>query len=333
MRDIIVCKFGGTSLADAGCFRRVRDMVFSDARRRYVVVSAPGKRGTWDVKVTDMLIGAYEGDADAQESVRRRFAGIAHELGISDACLDGLPAALKAGRDAAVSRGEYICARLLAEYLGFPFVDAAELFIFRNGRLDAEASYKNLRALGVRAVIPGFYGGDGAGGIVTFPRGGSDISAAHVSAALSAGLYENWTDVDGFYTADPLLVPEARHIERLDYGAACLFASLGAGVIHCGSIAPAARAGVPIMVRNTFAPDAGGTLIHGSGSCGAVCVAVRRCLGGSLISCAGVGEAAAVRLYAAEPSGRLQDGVFSVRCPDCVLCETARKLHAALLSA
>ncbi len=336
MRSATVCKFGGSSLADAECFRRVGDIIRADRRRRYIVVSAPGKRSAGDVKVTDLLIAAAESTGEGRRAaldiVRAKFRDIARELGLDapEAALMELDAAAATGRDAAASRGEHICARMMAEYLQLPFVDASGLFVFKNGVLDRASTYERLRNLGPRAVIPGFYGADASGNIVTFPRGGSDISAAHVAAALEARLYENWTDVDGFFTADPSLVPGAQPIRRMSCRQARLFAYLGAGVLHYDSIAPAADAGIPLLVKNTFSPAAPGTLICPGARCDTPCVAARRT--GShtyLLSAANLNATQLENARAALPDGAARNGVFTLECPEDGLGNAARALHTA----
>lgn len=337
MQSATVCKFGGSSLADAECFRRVRDIVRADSRRRYIVVSAPGRRKSGDVKVTDLLISAAEsvgGDRSAAlECVRAKFRRIALELKLEspETALDGLEAAVAVGKDTAASRGEYICAHLMAEYLQLPFVDAAELFVFKNGVLDRIATCKRLRELGPQAVIPGFYGADASGNIVTFPRGGSDVSAAHVAAALNARLYENWTDVNGFFTADPTLVPSARPIRSMSFRQARLFTHLGAGVLHYDSISPAAEAGIPLLIKNTFSPDAPGTLICRGALCISPCVAARRITGCIyLLSAANLNAVQLEKARAAMPNGHVCNGIFAIECSEDALENDARALHAAL---
>ena len=336
MQSATVCKFGGSSLADAECFRRVGDIIRADRNRRYIVVSAPGRRSAGDIKVTDLLIAASESAGDERRApldiVRAKFRAIARELGLEapEAALKELDAAAAAGRDAAASRGEYICARLMADYLQLPFVDAAGLFVFKSGVLDISSTYERLRGLGPQAVIPGFYGADPSGNIVTFPRGGSDISAAHLAAALKARLYENWTDVDGFFTADPSLVPGAQPIRCMSCQQARLFAYLGAGVLHYESIAPAAEAGIPLLVKNTFSPEAPGTLICPGARCETPCVAARRngC-NTYLLSAANLNAMQLESALAALPDGSVRNGIFTLECHEDMLKNAAQALHAA----
>ena len=273
MENCIVCKFGGTSLSCGANFRRVRDVVRRDPRRRYIVVSAPGKRFPGDVKITDRLLAASAETGEARsrllDPVHVVFRSIAEELNLGSVedDLQALDAAAGKGQSAAASRGEWLCARLAARYLNLPFRDADGLFFFRDGILDESRTAEALRLLPEEgAVIPGFYGSDEAGNIVTFPRGGSDVTGALIAAALSASLYENWTDVSGFYSADPALVPESAPIPHLDYRQAELFCRLGAKVLQADCVSHAAKAGIPILVKNTFAPDEPGTLISEGGA-------------------------------------------------------------------
>ena len=285
MHEITVCKFGGSSLADADCFRRVADIIRSDKSRRYIVVSAPGKRIETDSKITDMLFKSYYQTEKQQtlNTVCERFREIASGLKIPSP--ESELQKLSGYKDIAAltSRGEYLCAVILAAYMDMPFIDAADIFVFKHGALDIKKTYANLRELPHCAIIPGFYGADEHGNIVTFPRSGSDISAAHIAAGIDAGLYENWTDVDGFFTADPLAVKNARQIDRLSYKQARLYAYLGAGVLHYDSIAPAAEAGIPILVRNTFRPLRRGTLICADAECSMPMIAHRELAGGAYI--------------------------------------------------
>ena len=278
----IVCKFGGSSLADAACFRRVRDIIRSDPRRRHIVVSAPGRPAAGGMKITDMLIAAAEADGQRRHAllndVRSRFCRICMDLGLHPPYrqLAALDSYARAGRDALASRGEYLCGMIMAEYLQMPFVDAAEIFVFRDGIPDDGPTLENLRHIGESAVIPGFYGADTSGRIVTFARGGSDISAAYAAAGVGAALYENWTDVSGFHTADPAMVPDALPIRSLCTRQAKQFSRAGACIIHYDSIAPAADAGIPIRILNTFAPGHPGTLISPGMHCELPCVAARK---------------------------------------------------------
>lgn len=285
-----VCKFGGSSLADAACVRNVCDIVLSDPDRRIVVVSAPGKGGPHAAKVTDLLIAcadaALEGrDADVElRVVVDRFAGIQQELGLEADLVEGVASdlALRVKSDttnrsryvdALKAAGEEHCARLVAAELTRRGVDAryvgpqdAGLLLtaeFGNAQLLPE-SYENLSALrdaGHLVIFPGFFGTTRDGEIVTFPRGGSDITGSILAAAVGAEVYENFTDVDGVFSVDPRIVPHARPIEELTYREMRELAYGGFGVLHDEAIVPAVSAGVPIQIRNTNTPDAPGTRI------------------------------------------------------------------------
>ena len=340
MRDITVCKFGGSSLADAECFRRVREIIRSDNRRRYIVVSAPGKRNASDTKLTDLLIASHSLSAADRKAVldkvRERFCRIAADLGIHPpyAALSRLGHFARTSRDAIASRGEYLCGILLAEYLDMPFTDPADIFLFRDGTLDIESTYDNLRHAGP-SVIPGFYGADESGSIVTFPRGGSDITAAHVAAAISANLYENWTDVNGFFTADPAIVPDARHIPHLSLTQARQFSYLGAGVIHCDSIAPAANSGIPIIIKNTFFPECEGTLIASDARTDMPCVSFRKTTDDLYtVSCSNLSSAATANALAIIPEHihiTEYGDTISFECSGAEMHKLAVPLHAACI--
>lgn len=272
----IVVKFGGSSLADAEHFRKAADVVRASSARRYVVPSAPGKRFTGDEKVTDLLYACYErasrGESidPAFNAVMERYVEIVRELGI-DCRLDEefsyIRNALlhKAGRDFIASRGEYLNAIILAKYLGYDFIDAAEVIFFTE-KGDFDAEYTN----GVlserlkdheRAVIPGFYGAMPNGTIKTFSRGGSDVTGSIVARACGADLYENWTDVSGFLAADPRIVDDPAVIDVITYRELRELSYMGATVLHEDSIFPVRFAAIPINIRNTNEPDAPGTMI------------------------------------------------------------------------
>ncbi len=265
-------KFGGTSMSTVDSIKSVIDIIKSDAERRFVVVSAPGKTHD-DDKITDMLIAVAAADpskrAKAFAPVIRRFEALCGGL-LSDPrffesefneILEKLP---KSNYDYIVSRGEYLSAKLLAAALKFDFIDAASVIKFRNGAFDEEYTDQICR-LALKdhdcAVIPGFYGSDGNGNIVTFSRGGSDISGAIISRAVDASVYENFTDVDGFMTCDPRIVPHASVIDILTYRELRELAYMGANVLHPESIFPVRKANIPIHIRNTFNISASGTKI------------------------------------------------------------------------
>ena len=275
-------KFGGSSLSDAGQFKKVAAIVRSDPERRFVVVSAPGKRFSGDEKITDLLyrcadLASQREDFSAPFAlIRDRYLAIEKDLGLIAAhmgpALDEIEKALASGlvtRDFVASRGEYLCARLMGAYLGVPMVDAAQLIRFReDGELDMDATMlycAPLKDLPI-AVIPGFYGAMPGGTVHTFSRGGSDITGATLARAVGADVYENWTDVDGFMMADPRIVPEARIMHAVSYEELRELSYMGASVLHEESIFPVREARIPIHVRNTNRPEGGGTWIVNEGT-------------------------------------------------------------------
>lgn len=270
---IKVCKFGGTSMADGTTMLRVKKIIESDSARRYIVVSAPGKRFGGDIKITDLLYETYEnvkstGKCGAQfEKIADRFRGIVRELDLSldiDALLQETEREIceENSADFTASRGEYLAARIMADLLRFPFIDARDVVKFnREGKLD-ERSYSLLaEALkGKRnAVVSGFYGEDVNGKVKTFSRGGSDISGAIVARAAGADLYENWTDVSGFLACDPRIVENPARIRALSYKELRELSYMGANVLHSESIFPVREADMPIRIKNTFRPEDEGT--------------------------------------------------------------------------
>ncbi len=273
---IKVTKFGGSSLADAAQFQKVAEIIKADAARKYVVPSAPGKRFKNDDKVTDLLYKSYALSSSGQDTaevfgeITQRYTDIKNELGLTTD-IESIIAQVKkkvdggASIDYTASRGEYLNGILLAEYLGFAFIDAAEVILFDSrGVLDADKTNtimsKRLAREG-RAVIPGFYGSGPDGGIVTFSRGGSDITGSLVARAAKADLYENWTDVSGFMVTDPRIVPETRVIRYITYKELRELSYMGASVLHQDAVFPVAQSGIPINIRNTNEPDALGTMI------------------------------------------------------------------------
>ncbi len=268
-------KFGGSSLASAEQFQKVKAIVERDAARRYVVVSAPGKRFPGDDKITDLLyrcqaLRALDAPFDAEFSkIAERFIGIRDALHL-DVCieaeLDEIRSRIEAGTtpDYAASRGEYLNGKLLSAYLGFDFLDAAEFIRFRDdGAFDDDATSLRQGALLLheRAVIPGFYGRTRAGAIRTFSRGGSDITGAITARLSNSDVYENWTDVSGFLMTDPRIVPDAKVIETVTYSELRELSYMGATVLHEDSIFPVRKARIPIHVLNTNEPEARGTMI------------------------------------------------------------------------
>ncbi len=278
--SVKVCKFGGTSLADVDQIRKVLQIVRADPQRRYIVPSAPGKRSDHDQKVTDLL---YLCHAHAQQQIpfddvfkliTDRFEQIAAGLGLDldlgsqleqvkhriadEAANDGSP-------DYAASRGEYFSGLILAELLGYEFVDPAELIFFDpHGRLDEQRTYSTVaQRLGAtqQAVVPGFYGSTPDGRIKTFSRGGTDITGAIVARGVGAGLYENWTDVPGLLMTDPCVVENPRTIDVITYRELRELAYMGATILHDEAIFPVKQAGIRVQIRNTNRPDDPGTLI------------------------------------------------------------------------
>lgn len=277
MMQTKVVKFGGSSLADAGQFKKVADIIFADRSRRFVVPSAPGKRFKDDTKVTDMLYKCYDlaskcdtGFDSAFEAIKERYNGIINDLKI-ELSLEQEFSTIKqnfigkAGRDYAASRGEYLNGIILAKYLGFEFIDPAEYIFFNdNGIFDLERTDKALGAkLAVmqNAVIPGFYGSMPNDTIKTFSRGGSDITGSIVARAGKAELYENWTDVSGFLVADPRVIDDPEVITKITYKELRELSYMGATVLHEDAIFPVSTAGIPINIKNTNEPEAAGTMI------------------------------------------------------------------------
>lgn len=274
--SVKVCKFGGTSMADGNVMNAVKKIINSDASRRYIVVSAPGKRFGGDVKVTDLLYSCYDEIAEtgsckrAFEKIRARFESIVKELNLDmdiKSVLDETEARLdkEKSKDFTASRGEYLSARIMAKVLDAKFIDAEEVVFFReDGQLDDEKTYKEIASAvsGVKlAVFPGFYGCGADGKVKTFSRGGSDISGAVVARAVNATVYENWTDVSGFLACDPRIVNNPRRIKALSYKELRELSYMGANVLHSESIFPVRKANIPIVIKNTFRPDDEGTAI------------------------------------------------------------------------
>ncbi|MBP3352620.1 MAG: aspartate kinase [Lachnospiraceae bacterium] len=274
-----VVKFGGSSLASAEQFEKVGKIIRADKDRRFVVPSAPGKRDAKDTKVTDMLYGCYalaeEGkDFKAElKAIKERYQGI----------IDGLKLDLsleeefkiveknfkeKAGKDYAASRGEYLNGIIMANYLGYEFIDSATVIFFKeNGEFDSEKTNEILSARlkdCKSAVVPGFYGAYEDGRVKTFSRGGSDITGSIVARAIKADVYENWTDVSGILVVDPRIIPNPAAIETITYRELRELSYMGFSVLHEDAIFPVRREGIPINIRNTNAPEDNGTWIVGS---------------------------------------------------------------------
>lgn len=272
-----VLKFGGTSMANADSLARVKDIVRSDPAARFVVVSAPGKREKEDVKVTDLLYACHAsfvatGNCDKEfDAIKVRFADIIKGLGLKldiSGHLDIIKNDILSGADVeyAASRGEYLAAIVAADYFGYDFLDAKEIIFFdENGMFDAEKTNTKAGEILLKCrrgvCIPGFYGMDTNGVIKTFSRGGSDVTGAIVARAVGAAVYENWTDVDGFMTCDPRIVDDPEIISMITYRELRELSYMGANVLHPESIFPVRKGAIPIRIRNTFNPDAEGTMI------------------------------------------------------------------------
>ena len=272
----VVAKFGGSSLADAGQFRKIDHIIKQNPNRRYVVPSAPGKRNPDDVKVTDLLYACYDKAKHGEpyeeylNQIRQRYQEIIEDLGLHLSLKDELKVLENSfvrgiGSEYAASRGEYLNGILLAAYLDYEFVDAASVIRFhKDGTLDAETTNELLKErLGgcSAAVIPGFYGADETGRIHTFSRGGSDVTGALVARAVRAEIYENWTDVTGFLLTDPNIVDHPKKIDVMTFSELRELAYRGATVLHEDAVYPVRREGIPIHIRNTNEPDQNGTLI------------------------------------------------------------------------
>lgn len=274
MRKVV--KFGGSSLASAKQFKKVKAIITADKSRCFVVPSAPGKRDSNDTKVTDLLYQCYEAASTGQsykkilEQIQARFNDIIDGLGL-DLNLDFEFKKIeenflaKAGRSYAASRGEYLNGIIMSHYLGFPFVDAADVIRFdEHGNFLSEETNEELKACLTpmkQAVIPGFYGAKPDGTIITFSRGGSDVTGSLVSRAILADMYENWTDVSGFLVTDPRIVKDPAQIGTITYRELRELSYMGAGVLHEEAIFPVRKAGIPINIKNTNAPEDPGTLI------------------------------------------------------------------------
>ena len=276
-RSMKVVKFGGSSLADAGQFEKVLQIIRADKERAFVVPSAPGKRFSGDTKVTDMLYRCYdlaEAGEDFTEElncIKDRYNAIIEGLSLTGFSLDAAfeeiqeNLATNPNRDYTASRGEYLNGLIMAECLDFTFVDAKDVIFFReDGRLDAEKTKSTMKEVLLRAgnaVVPGFYGQDHEGRVKTFSRGGSDMTGSIVAGAISADVYENWTDVSGFMIADPTIIENPERIETITYRELRELSYMGASVLHEESIFPVMKEGIPINIRNTNAPAEEGTWI------------------------------------------------------------------------
>ena len=274
MRKVV--KFGGSSLASAEQFKKVGDIIRSDKERKFVVPSAPGKRYDDDTKVTDMLYECYALAEEGKDfkgklnEIKARYQEIIDGLSLTISLEDEFKTIAKnfkdkSGKDYAASRGEYLNGIIMANYLGYEFVDAAEVILFGdNGEYDMEKTNELMRArlLSLEsAVVPGFYGAYENGCVKTFSRGGSDITGSIVARAIKADVYENWTDVSGFMVADPRIIYKPKSIDTITYKELRELAYMGATVLHEDAIFPVRSEGIPINIKNTNSPDDDGTWI------------------------------------------------------------------------
>lgn len=263
-------------MADAKAISQVKSIIEADPSRRFVVVSAPGKRFKEDIKITDMLYRCYNEVVEfgnCKKSfgiIRERFVEIVKDLGLSldiNAVLDKTEQEIVANKSAnfAASRGEYLSAIVVADFLGFEFVDAADMIRFdSHGKLNEDYTddkVSNRLSKVEKAVVPGFYGKNFQGEVKTFSRGGSDITGSIIARGVRADLYENWTDVSGFLVCDPRIVPEAKAIKQITYKEVRELSYMGASVLHAEAIAPVMKRRIPINIKNTFKPEDAGTMI------------------------------------------------------------------------
>lgn len=271
-----VVKFGGSSLANAEQFAKVGEIIRADKSRKFVVPSAPGKRNAKDTKVTDMLYDCYAQCEDGKDiriplmKIKDRYDSIVNGLQLNlslEAEFKTISVSFKEGRgvDYAASRGEYLNGIIMAHYLGYEFIDAAEVIFFHeDGSFDAEKTQEVLSERLKKceaAVVPGFYGAYADGRIKTFSRGGSDITGSIVAKAVHASMYENWTDVSGCLVADPRIIDNPEPIKVITYRELRELSYMGASVLHEDAVFPVRKAGIPINIRNTNDPEADGTLI------------------------------------------------------------------------
>ena len=272
-----VVKFGGSSLADAAQFKKVAAIIRDDPTRLYVVPSAPGKRFSGDEKVTDLLYRCYDKAAAGEDfrptlsMIRGRYDDIIVGLGLKNFTLEPDFAEIEKSlaenpeRDYTASRGEYLNSKIMAEFIGFEFVDAADVVVFdEDGGLSLRRTNKamaNCLQNLEHVVIPGFYGRGVDGKIKTFSRGGSDITGSIVAGAMKVDVYENWTDVSGFLVADPRIVENPVAINTITYRELRELSYMGASVLHEDAVFPVRAAGIPINIRNTNSPGDNGTLI------------------------------------------------------------------------
>ena len=270
-----ITKFGGSSCASAEQFRKVKAIIEADPSRRFVVISAAGRKNPKDNKITDLLylcrahVDYHVDYRPIFEIIRGRFLEIKHELGLNtpiedelDACAEKVP---DLSVDELVSRGEYFTSKLMADFLGFPFVDAVDVVAMEfDGTFNIDKTTENLKKVlekNDRFVMPGFYGRTPDGAVKVMSRGGSDISGSILARCLRADLYENWTDVSGFLLADPRIVKDPKNIERITYAELRELSYMGASVLHEDAIFPIREYNIPIHVLNTNRPQDPGTLV------------------------------------------------------------------------
>ena len=272
-----VCKFGGSSLCDAKQFHKVYEIIKNDPSRRYVIVSAPGKRFADDMKITDSLYECYEKVVNGKtadyifDEICARFNSIIEDLGLKlilEKEYETIRESLitEFNRDYIVSRGEYLCGKIMADYLGCDFIDATSVIVFNaDGSLNFQRTITRISEIIKEhqyAVIPGFYGSNDDKKVITFSRGGSDITGALVAKAACADLYENWTDVSGFLMASPTLVPNAKKVDCMCYHELLQLCKFGAQVFHADAITPLCETDIPTHIRNTNSPEQTGTMIY-----------------------------------------------------------------------
>lgn len=345
----IVCKFGGSSTANATQFSRILAILRASPARRCVVLSAPGTDERHDVKITRLLSDCWHWRNDPARrdalivAIAARYTEIAAALGLPDMralVRREVEAALSESRDATLSRGEYLCALLFSRYSGIPMIDAAEAITFDDyGDIDHRRTRERLSdafsRAGGRAILPGFYGADSGGHIRALPLNGSDITGALAAAALNAGLYENWTDVPGLMTADPAIVPEARLIPQVGYRQMRMLARAGARVLHPACLDPVAEAGIPTRLRNANDPDSLGTLIDDNMEGMAPCIVGKRLPdGASVITVFGVdpGKTASAADALSPSAVSQEDGCCRITLPGGGLAPGMRHLHRRLIA-
>lgn len=276
MNNLVVTKFGGSSLADSNQFKKVKSIITANKSRKYIIPSAPGKRNSKDYKITDLLYLCHTHVQngipfdDVFKLISQRYVEIVNELNVDidiNSYLEKIRIDIENGAssDYAASRGEYLNGRILAKYLHAEFIDAADIIFFdESGNLNDEKTYSSIKEKVLKydkAVIPGFYGLGVDGNIKTFSRGGSDVTGSIISAGVNADLYENWTDVSGFLMADPRIVDNPNTIEKITYKELRELSYMGATVLHEEAIFPVRDAGIPINIKNTNRPEDDGTLI------------------------------------------------------------------------